>query len=175
MTPGKKGEKPSVKSIESRVDNLGSANDDARVKARRSLVAMGKSAVPALAEALRNKKYLIRWEAAKALKEIGEPAAAPALVNALEDEEFDVRWIAAEGLIQLNIYGVIPLLRALKERGDSTLLREGAHHVFHDLSKGALRKYLAPVLDVLEGREPGEMVPMAALRALELLDQMKRR
>ena len=69
----------------------------------------------------------------------------------------------------------VPLLRALEKRGDSTQLREGAHHVFHDLSKGALRKYLRPVLDVLEGPQPGDQIPMAALRALELLDQMKRR
>ena len=175
MTPGNKEERTDGKSLEALVDNLGSTDDDTRVTARRSLAAMGKPAVPTLTEALKNKKYLIRWEAAKALNEIGDPAAAPALVNALEDEEFDVRWIAAEGLIKLNIYGVVPLLQALEKRGDSTLLREGAHHVFHDLAKGALRKYLGPVLDVLEDTQPGEAIPMAAFRALESLDQMKRR
>jgi HEAT repeat protein len=174
VTPKKIEERAKVESIETLINNLGNADDDVRVKARRSLVAMGKTAVAPLAKGLENKKYLIRWEAAKALNEIGNPAAAPALVKALEDEEFDVRWIAAEGLIKMNINGVIPLLRALKERGDSTLLREGAHHVFHDLSKGALKKILAPVLAVLEGIEPGEEVPLAALKAMETLEKLKK-
>jgi hypothetical protein len=174
VTPKKK-EEAKPKSIETLIDNLGSHDDDIRLKARRSLVAMGKTAVAPLARALGNKKYLMRWEAAKALSEIGNPAAAPALVKALEDEESDVRWIAAEGLIKLNIDGVIPLLQALKERGDSTLLQEGTHHVFHDLSKGALKKFLAPVLAALESIDPGEEVPLAAFRALEMLDNRKRR
>jgi len=32
----------------------------------------------------------VRWEAAKALGQIGDATAAPALVEALQDEEFDV-------------------------------------------------------------------------------------
>jgi HEAT repeat protein len=172
--PKKIREKAKVQSIETLINNLGSADDDVRVSARRSLVAMGKTAVAPLAKGLENKKYLMRWEAAKALSEIGNPAATPALVKALEDEESDVRWIAAEGLIKLNIDGVIPLLLALKERGDSTLLQEGAHHVFHDLSKGALKKFLAPMLAALESIDPGEEVPLAAFRALEMLDNRKR-
>jgi hypothetical protein len=175
VTSEKIEEKAKVETIETLIDNLGSADDDVRVKARRSLVARGKTAVVSLARALEDKKYLMRWEAAKALSEIGNPAAAPALVKALEDEEFDVRWIAAEGLIKMNIHGAIPLLQALKSRGDSTLLQEGAHHVFHDLSKGALKKSLAPVLAALESIDPGEEVPLAAFRALEMLDNLKRR
>lgn len=174
MTPEKKEEKAKVESIETLMNNLGSADDDVRVNARRSLVAMGNTAVAPLAKGLENKKYLVRWEAAKALSEIGNPAAAPALVKALEDEEFDVRWIAAEGLIKTNIHGAIPLLQALKERGESTLLQKGAHHVFRDLSKGALKKSLAPVLAALEGIEPGEEVPLAALKAMETLEKLKK-
>lgn len=147
---------------------------------------MGKAAVPFLTEALKNKNDLMRWEAAKALGEIGDPGAAPALVKALEDEDFDVRWLAAEGLIKMNINGLKPLLQALEYRGDSVFLREGAHHVFHDLSKGALRKYLVPVLAALEALEPGEEVPWvarhemvvevpwAAHQAIEMLDKEKR-
>lgn len=174
MTPKKIEERAKVESIETLINNLGSADDDVRVNARRSLVAMGKTAVAPLARALEKKKYLMRWEAAKALSEIGNPTAAPALVKALEDEEFDVRWIAAEGLIKMNIHGAIPLLQALKTRGDSTLLQEGAHHVFHDLSKGALKKSLAPVLAALESIDPGEEVPLAALKAVETLEKLKK-
>jgi HEAT repeats len=142
--------------------DLGSHDDLIRVKARHALVSFGKAAVPSLIDALKGKHYLMRWEAAKALGEIGDPGAAPALVKALEDEAFDVRWLAAIALIGMNVKGLKPLLHALMERGDSVLLQEGAHHVIHDLAKGGLRKYLAPVLAALEGLEPGEEVPWVA-------------
>jgi HEAT repeat protein len=175
--------KGASRSLEALIADLSSQDDGVRVKARHSLVALGKTAVPPLVEALKNKNYLRRWEAAKALGEIGDPEAAPALVDALEDEEFDVRWLAGEGLIKMNINGLKPLLRALEHRGDSVLLLEGAHHVFHDLTKGALRKYLLPVLAALEALEPRgglpwvarhEMeveIPWAARQALEILEK----
>lgn len=128
----------------------------------------------------------MRWEAAKALGEIADPETGPVLVEALEDEEFDVRWLAAEGLVRMNIKGLKPLLEALELRGDSVLLREGAHHVFHDLAKGRLRKFLVPVLASLEALEPGEEVPwtahhqwavevpLAARQALERLERLSK-
>jgi HEAT repeat protein len=172
--------------MESLIELLSSHKDKAREGARHTLVAMGKAAVPSLIEALKNKNTLMRWEAAKALGEIGGPETAPVLVKALEDEEFDVRWLAAEGLIKMNMKGLKPLLEALEHRGDSVLLREGAHHVFHDLAKGGLRKFLVPVLAALEALEPGDEVPWlarhemevevpwAARRALEMLEKLKK-
>jgi len=166
--------------------NLASHDDRTREKARHTLVAMGKDAVQSLIEALKDKRYLMRWEAAKALGEIANADAAPALVEALEDEAFDVRWLAAIALIGMNVKGLKPLLHALMERGDSVLIQEGAHHVIHDLAKGGLRKYLAPLLAALEGLEPGEEVPWvaphdlvvevpwAARHALEMLEKLKK-
>jgi len=153
------GKGPLTKTL---VADLANHNDSVRVKARHSLVAMGKAAVPLLTEALKSQNSLTKWEAAKALGEIGDPNTASSLVEALEDEDFDVRWLAAEGLTKMNINALRPLLLALEKRGDSFFLQEGAHHVFHDLAKGALRKFLAPVLAALEGLEPGEEVPWAA-------------
>ena len=173
-------------SMETLINTLSSRKDKAREGARHTLVAMGKAAVPALIEALKNKNALMRWEAAKALEEIGDPETAPVLVKALENDDFDVRWLAAEGLIKMNIKGLKPLLEALELRGDSVLLREGAHHVFHDLAKGGLRKYLVPVFASLEALEPGEEVPwgarhemavgvpIAARQALEMLKKLKK-
>ena len=171
--------------IETLIKTLSSHKDKAREGARHTLVAMGKAAVPSLIEALKNKNTLMKWEAAKALSEIGDPETAPVLVKALEDEEFDVRWLAAEGLIRMNVKGLKPLLEALETRGDSVWLLEGAHHVFHDLAKGGLRKTLVPVLAALEALEPGggapwasrhELaveVPFAARQALEMLEKLK--
>jgi HEAT repeat protein len=155
--------------IKNLIRSLSSYNDLSRVEARKALVALGSQAVPFLAEALNDPNSLRRWEAAKALGEIGDPKAAPILVKALEDEEFDVRWLAAKGLIEMNVKGLKPLFEALIEHADSVLLRKGAHHVLHDLAKGELRIYLAPVLISLESMDPGIQVPPAASHALEHL------
>ncbi len=165
---------PSTPSPEELILALSSEDDKARVKARSSLVAMGKAAVPSLAEALKEIDNLVRWEAAKALGEIGVPEAGPLLVEALEDEQFDVRWLAAVGLINMNIKGLKPLLHALMERTESVPLRDGAHHVIHDLTKGELKKYLAPVLSCLESAEPTAECPRVVFHALEMLEKDKK-
>jgi HEAT repeat protein len=67
-----------------------------RQSTRKALVAMGKAAVKPLIALLSDAKPHVRWEAAKALGKIGDPAAATALVEALEDDESNVRWLAAE-------------------------------------------------------------------------------
>ncbi len=155
------------------VEALSSFNDFSRVEARKTLVGMGNQAVPFLIETLKDPNYLRRWEAAKALGEIGDPKAAPGLVMALEDEEFDVRWLAAKGLIELNVKGLKPLFQALIDRADSGFLRQGAHHVLHDLAKGELRVHLVPVLIALESVESAVLVPTAASHALEGLAKAK--
>ena len=164
----------SAPSPEELIIALSSEDDEVRVKARTSLVAMGKAALPLLAGALKEMNNLVRWEAAKALGEIGVPEVGPLLVKALEDEQFDVRWLAAVGLINMNIKGLKPLLHALMEQSDSVSLREGAHHVIHDLTKGELRKYLAPVLSCLESVEPTAECPQVVFHALEMLEKDKK-
>ena len=152
---------------------LSSEKDLVRTKARRALVAAGKEAVPFLIEALKNAEPLVRWEATKALGEIGDTTAAPALVKALEDDDFDVRWLAAEGLIKLNVGGVKPLLQALVIDPYSVSLREAAHHVLHHLATEELRDYLVPVLAALKSISPSAEISVAALRALEMLEQFE--
>ena len=155
--------------------DLGSKDGLVRVRARNSLVAIGEQAVGPLVKALAHRNQWVRWEAAKALGQIGDPTAAEALVRALEDEVFDVRWLAAEGLITLGRGALLPLLHALAERSDSEWLREGAHHVFHDLVKGSpdLKDILQPVLATLEDVEPSLEVPFAAEAALNKLIREK--
>jgi hypothetical protein len=159
--------------IKDLIKALSSYNDLSRVEARKALVAMGSQAVPFLAEALNDPNSLRRWEAAKALGEIGSANVAPILVKALEDEEFDVRWLAAKGLIEMNVKSLKPLFEALIEHADSVLLRQGAHHVLHDLAKGELRIYLAPVLIALECMDCAVQVPTVASHAREALEKAK--
>ena len=154
------------------IANLSSSIDLTRIKARKELVAIGKPSVSFLVKALKSPNHLERWEAAKALGEIGDSEAAPALVEALEDEEFEVRWRAAEALIRMNTKGLSPLLDALIHHADLVFLREGAHHVLHELARGDLRAYLTPVLIALGSFEPAVEVPAAALHAIETMEKL---
>ena len=155
--------------ISALIADLGSKDGVVRVRARKSLVAIGKPAIDPLVEALASKKELIRWEAAKAIGQIGDPIATLALVRALEDEMFDVRWLAAEALITIGKKALVPLLKALTRHSDSLWLREGAHHVFHDLSDRKSVEVLRPVLTALEDSEPSVEVPQVANTALKAL------
>jgi hypothetical protein len=48
-------------------------------------------------------------------------------------------------------------------------MREGIHHVLHDMNKRELGPVLRPVLAALEGSEPTLEVPLAARAALNTL------
>ena len=138
-------------------------------KARRSLVDMGHEAVPSLVEALGSKRTWVRWEAAKALSQIGDPSATAALIKALDDKEFDVRWLAAEGLAAIGKLAVIPLLQALIDNPDSNWMREGVHHTLHDMERESWDQYLKPVMAALEDVQAGLEVPVAAKNAIDAL------
>ncbi len=140
---------------------------ESRASARSSLVHLRHAAVPALLATLASPGANLRWEAARVLREIGDPQAAPALTRALEDDSFDVRWMAAEGLIALRQDALGPLLQALEQDPTSEWLLEGAHHVLDALDKADwLPATVQPVLATLEGPEPNLTVPIAAHRAL---------
>jgi HEAT repeat protein len=161
-----KAAKPTIKSL---VAALASKDGVVRAKARRQLVAYrGRSVVP-LIKTLSNENDWVRWEAAKALSQIANPASIQALLEALSDERFEVRWLAAEGLIRIGRKAVVPLLERLVEHSDSYWLREGIHHVLHDMNRGNLDKTLRPVLTALEGTEPWLEAPLAARGALDVL------
>jgi HEAT repeat protein len=157
------------KDIDSLVQDLNSYHWQTRFHARESLVAIGRPAVASLTKALFDPRRQVRWEAAKALGEIADPAAAPALVKTLEDREDDIRWLAAEGLIALEKEGLIPLLQALVHHSDSEWLRAGAHHVLRKQVDVNVMDIVEPVLAALEDIEPSIQVPPAAQRALDAL------
>ena len=163
------GSRAAPATIGALIADLGRKDGLVRERARQSLVAIGGPAVASLIEALADPNKQMRWEAAKALGQIGDPAAAHVLMSALEDEVFDVRWLAAEGLSAIGRKALVPLLQALIERSDSLWLREGVHHVLHDLSRGELKEVLRPVLAALEDVEPSLEVPFAAKSAVDAL------
>jgi HEAT repeat protein len=142
-----------------------------RLKGRQALAAMKQDAVAPLVKALQHPEWRIRWGAAKALGQIGDPSAAEALIKSLEDEQPGVRWLAAEALIALRPTGLHALLEALIHHSDSQWLREGAHHIIHDIAEKDpdLSHVLAPVAAALDDVEPVVEAPLAAQTALRQL------
>ena len=150
------------------VADLGSKNGVQRMDARMALVQIGSAAVPPLLSALDAPQQLIRWEAAKSLVEIAEPAASERLVAALGDENSDVRWVVGKALIALGRAAVKPLLTALTKSDLPDGMYQGAHHVLHDLAKrGDLATLLEPVLKSFLAPEPASAVLVAAANALQ--------
>jgi hypothetical protein len=157
--------------IESLIARLHSENPAERERVRMSLVSAGVAAIVPLMRLLKDSNQHVRWEAAKALSEIAEPAIAPVLIDSLEDQDNDVRWLAAEALANLGQEGVRATLGALLNRGDSIWICNGAHHVLSESYKlpRDWRAVLAPVLKALETSEPAVAAPPAALTALHAL------
>ncbi len=158
-----------VDQIESLVTDLASDHWQTRQAACHSLIRFGSRAVAPLVKASSDPHWYVRWEAAKALGQIGDSAAASALVRTLEDERSGIRWLAAEGLATMGREGLLPLLEALEHDSDSERLREGAHHVLRVLVKDDSQGIIAPVLAALEDVEPVIQVPPAAQTALRAL------
>lgn len=148
---------------------LGSSNGVERQVAREKLVDIGRAATPALIDCLGDPRRQVRWEAAKTLIKLADPAAANALVKALEDEDGDVRWLAAVALVAIGREALRPLLVALIEQPDSDLLRQGGHHVCHELARTGAYPIVKPVLDAIGAPEPRTAVPPAAYKALHSL------
>jgi len=167
--PSQDQQAPNSANIAQLLTALESEETVVRERAREALEALGRPAVEPLIKVLSDERAHVRWEAAKTLAEIGDPAAAPALVSALEDENSDIRWLAAEGLIAIGRDGLVPLLQALLKHADSIWLRDGAHHVLRELSDQELRPVLAPLLAALKDIAATEEVPSAAEAALSAL------
>jgi HEAT repeat protein len=166
-------QKQSGISLQSIVNQLESEDDKVRTKARKSLVAIGKQAVLPLSLVLENSKiYKARWEAAKALGEIGELKSIPSLVKALEDPETDVAWLAAKALEKFRKAAWPELLRALVNHGsESVSLQHGAHHI---LRKQKVEGY-NDLLDILRtALETGSVPETISPAAYNILQRMKK-
>ena len=148
---------------------LGDRNPGVRHRARMSLVALGPTSVPHLIAALESPRENARWEAAKSLQAIADARAAPALVLRLGDGDSGVCWVAAEALIALGPKAIVPLMHGLIAHNNSSTFLDSAHHVLHDLNKGALRNIVGPVLQALDRPSPDTGAPLAAHRALRAL------
>jgi HEAT repeat protein len=147
--------------------DLGSEQATVRNYARRLLVAIGRQAIPALAEALKFGNVYARGQAARALGEIGDPTVAPVLVKALADRQLSVHAMAAEALIALGEPALPAMLNALIEQPASRELQLGARVVLRAQAHESWHEQIQPLLDALDSANPEANIPAAARRLLE--------
>ncbi|MBN1690988.1 MAG: HEAT repeat domain-containing protein [Dehalococcoidia bacterium] len=148
---------------------LGSKDGVTRSKARAALVDIGRPAVKALVGALKDRNQTVRWESAKALGQISDPKSIDALIAALQDRLFDVRWLAAEALIGIGDKAVGPILQTIVDNPDSEEVREGAHHVLHDLRASRYLDILKPVIASMEDVTFTLDIPLEAKKAIKAI------
>jgi HEAT repeat protein len=150
------------------IGQLGDSNGRTRQRARETLVAVGEPALAPLVELLESPQARLRWQAAKALTEIPEPAAIPSLISLLADPESGIRWLAALALINMGNPSIPPVLQGLIEQAESKGFRDASHHVLHYLSERntVLQDILDPVLTVLGDTDPVETISSRAEVAL---------
>ena len=166
------------------IKNLESKDGILRVKSRQELIIRGEPAIEPLVDAMSSKNEYVRWEATKAMGQIaakmvsqettgkGYHDAVQKLVEALEDKNFDVRWLAAEGLTSIGKGAIGPILNALIVRSDSLILREGAHHVFHDLIiRGIFKDKLMEITMALEDINSPVEIPFIAKTVLDAFEK----
>ncbi len=160
-------------SIETLVEKLAGEDVSQRTRARQHLVMRGRPAVGALTAALSDPRQHVRWEAAKTLVAIADPASIPSLVGTLQDNDGDVRWVAGEALIAMGEEAIVPVLKGLLVDADNPMgLYAAAHQVLHALTTDRLRPVLTPVLDALKHGDPEVAVPPSAEKAYESLMQL---
>jgi HEAT repeat protein len=164
--------KGTTTNIESLMDMLGSKDGAIRQNAREALVALGKPAVTSLTQALLHSSLdQVRWEAAKALGSINDTGSIPSLVKALEDSYPDVGWLAAVALMKYKKAAWPALLEALIKSGsDSSVLRQGAHHILADQKEDGFNDLLETLLKALDSSSAPESSTVAAHEILKKMN-----
>lgn len=140
-----------------------------RRRARAELIRIGGPAVRFLHRLLEDDRWRVRWEAAKALGAIADPASAGPLTARLDDPNSSVRWLAAEALVRLGPCCVEALLHELVRCERSPRFRHAAHHVLSGIEDEAARRIVAPVVKALAADEVSGGVILSAHRCLEHL------
>lgn len=153
--------------------DLGSRNGLVRETARARLVEMGGAAVEYLSDLVEKKNDVARWEAVKALSEIGKPSSVPVLIRALYDGDEEIRWIAAEGLIAIGRDAVEPLLRELLTNPRSFKLKKGAHHVLKGVNAVDRSMDYSELINALNDHATKIHLPMVAYKYLRKVRKLK--
>jgi len=156
------------------LDALGSNKGMERKSARETLVLCGETAEPQLRSLLTSKDKRLRWEAAKALAAMVEPASLPALVGLLRDEQPELRWLAADGLIGLGPRSVIPVLESLLQAPPTKGQVQMAGRVLRALAaeNDVLREIVSAVTAALSDMVTREVLEPRVSEALTRLERV---
>ena len=163
---------PEQATIDALIAKLSDPDGEVRKRASFALVRFGSAAVDPLIRACNTPDHRVCWEMCKTLSLIGDPAAVPVFIKALEDDHFEIRWMAAEGLIAIGRKqpeSLKALLHALVQHPNSFGLREGAHHVFHDLVVYHGRTEFKPLVSTLASFDWTAKTPAAVNEVLDNL------
>jgi HEAT repeat protein len=105
----------------------GDRKPDRCIRAAEALGKIGEPAMEPLIKALRDRRVVVRRNAAEALGEIGDARAVDPLVKVLGDRNSDVRTTAAKALGKIgDERAVEPLIKALSDDYDDWGVRERA-------------------------------------------------
>jgi len=152
------------------IEALGNEDGPKRKRARETLTLVGEPAVPLLRGLLSAADKRLRWEAAKCLAEMVDPASADAFVELVTDEYSEVRWLAGSGLINLGPRSAAPVLGSLIRHPESRGNQESARRILRKLASdnGVLAEIVGPVVDTLDHPDPAVIASRAAVALNEL-------
>jgi len=137
------------------------------ITAKHILEKKGDAILPVLHTLTESKSAVIRKEAAKIIKYLGDLTSIPVAIKLLDDTDGDIRWIAAEALIYIGRACIRPILKALLENQHAYFLRVGAHHVFSELIRVRDPKELLELQEILLNGELQELIPVKIQKILK--------
>lgn len=134
--------------------------------ANRALRDLGSTVADTLVKALNHSDSHVRWHAARALGQTGNPIGIETLVEGLHDEHPAVRWATASVLASLDAQALPYILRALIRQPLTEPYRQAVYHALHAMPSRHTRIYLQPLLEALQGSASGERAPAIAQKML---------
>jgi hypothetical protein len=135
--------------------------------ASKALRDLGGAAEPVLLELLGHPNSHVRWHAARALGQIGDPRGIDTLAHGLLDENQAVRWATASLLAHLDSLAIPAVLNILVRYPLNEPLRYAINHALHAMPSPTTQNYLRPLLDALNGPAASVEAPALAEHMLE--------
>lgn len=154
------------------VKALASSRKVLHQEARRALSDLGHLAEKAWVEALNHPDTHIRWHAARALSQIGDPRAVKVLAEGLHDSNHTVRWTTARVLASMDATALPAILEQIAHRPLEENFRQACYHALHAMPSARTQQYVRPLLEALN--RPGAAVQAPQL-AFSMLKEWERK
>lgn len=149
---------------------LASSQHAVHIASSQAISDLNRLAEPALMAALHHPDAHVRWHAARALGQIGDPFAVDALADGLNDEKQEVRWASARVLANLDGPAIPAILKVLARSPINEPLRQAAFHALNSMTASReIYDYLRPLLDVLHRQSA---ISLIAVEAPAIAQQM---